>query len=177
MGLFSKKKQMVEYDKVESERQKKIMREIFNEAVSEGETYQIFLATELSSKYEKGLFLDTNTTTYYYYIFGFREKDKKMFMVQVDPELVNYSHPIAIEVDTLKDISFNKKYDEVCLEYKKEVGMFGEVMKIHDYGKKTMGGISNLYQETERNAFLDFLEDVRKEMTENGYTLSKWKRE
>ena len=79
MGLFSKKKQMVEYDKVESERQKKIMQEIFNEAVSEGETYQIFLATELSSKYEKGLFLDTNTTTYYYYIFGFREKDKKMF--------------------------------------------------------------------------------------------------
>lgn len=168
---------MVEYDKVESERQKKIMREIFNKAVSEGETYQIFLVSELSSKYEKGFLFDTNTTTYYYYIFGYREQDKKMYMVQVDPELVNYSHPMEVEIENLKDIRSNKKYDEVCLEYKKEVGMFGEVMKIHDYGKKTLGGISNLYQETERNAFLDFLESVRKEMIEKGYKLSKWKRE
>ncbi len=176
MGFFSKKTKMVEYDKIESERQKKVMREIFNEAVEEGASYKIFLAAELETKFEQGFLIDSNTTTYYYYIFGYREKDKKMIMIQVDAELVNYSHPIFIEIDTLKDITFEKKYDQVCLKYKKEIGSYGEVIKIHDYGKNTICGIANLYQETERNSFLDFLETIREEIEKKGYKLSKWKR-
>lgn len=176
MSLFRKKSKEFVYDKEESEKKKKLIREIFNEAVENGTSYHVFLATELSSKYETGFFINTNTTTYYYYIFGYRESDQSMKMIQVDPELVNYSEPFPILVDTLKDITFEKKYDQVCLQYKKEVGSYGEVLKIHDYDNKTICGIQNLYQEEERQAFLDFLETVRGIMEKNGMKLSKWKR-
>lgn len=176
MSLFSKKTKEFVYDKEESEKKKKLIREIFDEAVEDGASYRLFLASELSSKFEKGFFIDTNTTTYYYYIFGYRENDQAMIMVQVDAELVNYSEPFSILVDSLKDISYDKKYDQVCLEYKKGFGSYGEVLKIHDYSNKTICGIQNLYQEEERNAFLDFLETVRDTLEKNGMKLSKWKR-
>lgn len=41
MGLFSKKPQVPDYDAVDCEAKKKRMREIFNEAVENGNEYEI----------------------------------------------------------------------------------------------------------------------------------------
>lgn len=44
MGLFSKKTKTVEYDAKDCEIKKKRMREIFNETVCDGDTYEILYA-------------------------------------------------------------------------------------------------------------------------------------
>ena len=44
MGLFSKKTKAVEYDANDCEIKKKRMREIFNETVNDGDTYEILYA-------------------------------------------------------------------------------------------------------------------------------------
>lgn len=54
------------------------MRELFNEAVADGDTYEILHATETSSKFEKGFVFNTNTTTFYYYILGYRKTTAKL---------------------------------------------------------------------------------------------------
>ena len=44
MGLFSKKPKEPEYDAADCERKKKRMREVFNEAVKDGDTYEVLYA-------------------------------------------------------------------------------------------------------------------------------------
>ena len=63
MGLFSKKPKELEYDTADCVNKKTRMRELFNEAVADGDTYEILHATETSSKFEKGFVFNTNTTT------------------------------------------------------------------------------------------------------------------
>ena len=63
MGLFSKKPKELEYDTADCVNKKTRMRELFNEAVADGDTYEILHATETSSKFEKGFVYNTNPTT------------------------------------------------------------------------------------------------------------------
>ena len=84
MGLFSKKPKELEYDTADCVNKKTRMRELFNEAVADGDTYEILHATETSSKFEKGFVFNTNTTTFYYYILGYRKNDCKIVLVQTD---------------------------------------------------------------------------------------------
>lgn len=78
MGLFSKKPKELEYDTADCVNKKTRMRELFNEAVADGDTYEILHATETSSKFEKGFVFNTNTTTFYYYILGYRKATAKL---------------------------------------------------------------------------------------------------
>lgn len=57
MGLFSKKSKELEYDAVECQNKKARMRQMFNEAVADGDSYKILHATETTTKFEHGLYL------------------------------------------------------------------------------------------------------------------------
>ena len=62
MGLFSKKPKELEYDTADCVNKKTRMRELFNEALADGDTYEILHATETSSKFEKGFVFNTRDT-------------------------------------------------------------------------------------------------------------------
>ncbi|MDE5803041.1 MAG: hypothetical protein K2I22_09030 [Lachnospiraceae bacterium] len=178
MGLFSRKPKELVYDAAECQSKKARMREMFNEAVEEGDSYEILRATETSSKFEHGFVFDTNTTTYYYYILGYRKSDGKVVMVQIDRELKQHSDAFFVDMDAVVGVNYYPKLKQACLIYKKGYGSYGEILNIYDTGSKTASGIgiTNIVQEQEREGFLDFLEGVRSRLEQAGHKQEKWKR-
>lgn len=176
MGLFSRKPKELIYDTADCTKKKARMREIFNEAVEEGDSYTILHATETSSKFERGFVFDTNTTTFYHYILGYRASDNQIVLVQIDRDLTEHSEGVFLDVDDIVRVSYNPKYTQACLEYRKGYGSYGEVLSIGDTGSKTAYGIPNTVQPQEREAFLDFLEAMRSRLEQAGQKQEKWKR-
>ena len=84
MGLFSKKPQVPDYDQNDCEAKKKRMREIFNGAVEDGDSYEILYGYMSQSKFESGWIFDTNTTSFYFYIIGYRRSDFDIVLIQID---------------------------------------------------------------------------------------------
>lgn len=176
MGLFSKKPKAPEYDPADCEAKKKRLREIFNEAVEDGDSYEVLYASMNSSKYERGFVFDTNTTTFYYYVMGYRRSDFSIVLVQVDSALENRSEAIPIDMDSVVNVSYDPKITKACLKYRKDYGSYGELLGIGGTGGKTMYGPKNIHQPEERERFLDFLEAFRARLEQKGYKLDKWKR-
>lgn len=176
MGLFSKKPKELIYDAAECQKKKARMRELFNEAVADGDSYEILRATETSSKFEHGFVFDTNTTTYYYYILGYRQSDSKIVMVQIDRDLTQHSEAFYIDMGAVVKVTYYPKLEQACLIYKKGYPCYGEILNIYDTGSKTVSGIANIVQKEEREAFLDFLEGVRSRLEQAGNKQEKWKR-
>lgn len=177
MGLFSKKPKELAYDAAECQRKKAIMRKMWNEAVEDGDSYEILLAGQTSSKFEKGLVFDTNTTTFYHYIVGYRKSDSKIGMVQIDRELTQHTEPYFVDMSAVVGVSYHAKLKQAWLLYRKNYGAYGEQFNIDDTGSKTVAGIANLVQEEEREKFLDFLEELRSRLEKEGHKQEKWKRE
>ncbi len=73
------------------------MREVFNEAVKDGDTYEILYAYMSTSKFERGFVFDTNTTTFFYYITGVRQTDFSLVLVQTDTALQGHSEPFYVD--------------------------------------------------------------------------------
>ena len=176
MGLFSRKPKELEYDAEDCRRKKARMREIFNEAVEYGNSYEILHAMETTSKFEKGFVFNTNTTTFYYYIVGYRRNDKTIVLVQIDRDLTQHSEAFYIDMQAVVDVTYDPKIFQACLRYRKGYDSYGELLKIGDSGSKTLYGITNLVQKEEREAFLDFLEGLRTRLEQGGHKLEKWKR-
>lgn len=176
MGLFSKKSEVPDYDTVECDIKKKRMREIFNEVLENGDTYEILYAYMTSSKFEHGFVFDTNTTSFYYYIVGYRKDDFDIVLIQIDSELKEYSEPYHIDMSKIADATYNPKYYQVCLRYEKGCRDYGEILKIKGTDKKTLYGPKNIYQPEEREKFLDFIETLRANLEQKGHKLEKWKR-
>lgn len=176
MGLFSKKPKEPEYDAVDCEAKKKRMREIFNETVEDGESYEILYAYMTTSKFEHGFIFDINTTSFYYYIVGHRKSDFGLVLVQVDSELKEHSEAYHVEMDKVVNVSYNPKYYQLCFQYEKNYGSYGELLKIEGTSAKTMYGPKNIYQLEEREKILDFAEAFRAKLEQKGCKLEKWKR-
>lgn len=176
MGLFSKKPKAVEYDADDCEIKKKRMREIFNETINDGDTYEILYAFMSTSKYEQGFVFDTNTTTFFFYIVGYRKSDFNLVLVQIDSQLKEHSDAIYIDMDNVNNVSYDPKIHQLCFEYKKGTGSFGELPKIGGTSAKTLYGPKNIYQPDEIEKMLDFAEVFRVTLEEKGYKLDKWKR-
>ncbi len=176
MGLFSKKEKNAVYDAADCERKKKRMREIFDEAVMDGESYDLLYAYMTTSKFEKGFLFDTNTTSFYYYIVGYRTSDDQILLVQVDHDLKEYSEAYRIDMDKIVNVSYDPKICQLCLEYEKGYGTFGELLKIKGTDANTKFGPKNIQQKEERERFLDFAEHLRDVLKDKGYRLDKWKR-
>lgn len=176
MGLFSKKPKEPDYDKEDCEVKKKRIREIFNEVVEDGDSYEVLYAYMNSSKFEQGLIFDTNTTTFYYYVLGYRKSDFDIILIQVDNELKEHTEAFHIDMENIVNVSYDPKIEKACLEYKKGYGSFGELLAIGDTSRKTLYGPKNINQPEERGKFLDFLEEFRANLEQKGYKLDKWKR-
>lgn len=176
MGLFSKKPKELVYDAVECQNKKVRMRQMFNEAVTDGDSYEILHATETTSKFEHGFVFDTNTTTFYHYILGYRQSDHRIVMVQIDRDLTWHSDEIEIDMNAVIKASYNPKYHQACLQYKKGHPDYGEILDIGDTGSKTVAGIPNTVQKEEREAFLDYLEILRNRLEQQGNKQEKWTR-
>ena len=176
MGLFSKKPKVPEYDPADCAAKKKRLREIFNEAVEDGDSYEVLYASMNTSKFERGFFFDTNTTTFYFYVVGWRRSDFRIVLVQVDSALENHSEALPIDMDSVVNVSYDPKISKACLEYGKDCDRFGELLGIGGTSSKTMYGPKNIHQPEERERFLDFLETFRAHLEQKGYKLDKWKR-
>lgn len=176
MGLFSKKAKEVVYDAAECNNKKAIMRRMFNEAVADGDSYEILHATETTTKYQRGFIVDTSTTTFYHYILGYRKADDKVWLVQVNRELSEHSEPWEVDMSLVDDVSYNPKLSHANLIYKKGTPGYGEILNIGDTGSKTVYGIANMVQKEEREAFLDYLEEFRAKLEAKGIKQEKWKR-
>ncbi len=177
MGLFSKKAKAPEYDPADCETKKKRLREIFNEAVEDGDSYEVLFARMSSSKFERGFVFDTNTTTFYFYVVGWRRSDFRVVLVQVDSALENHSEAMPIDMDSVVNESYDPKITKACLQYRKDCDRYGELLGIGDTGSsKAVCGPKNIHQPEERERFLDFLEDFRARLEQKGCKLDKWKR-
>lgn len=176
MGLFSKKPKEIEYDEQECRRKKALMRKMWNEAVEDGDSYEILHAGQTTSKFERGFVFDTNTTTFYHYIVGYKRGDRKVGMVQVDRELTQHTEPFFVDMSAVVGVSYHPKLKQAWLLYRKNYGDYGEQFNIDDTGSKTVAGIANLVQKEEREKFLDFLEELRSNLEQQGYKQEKWKR-
>ena len=176
MGIFTRQPKGLVYDEAKSRRNMGKMRELFNDAVEDGDSYAILHATETTSKFERGFVLNTTTTTFYHYIVGYRKSDWKVVMVQIDRELTVHSDAVYVEMDKVVGAHYNPKYLQVCLTYVKGYPDYGEILNIGDTGSKTVAGIPNTVQQEEREAFLDFIEGLRGRLEQQGYKQEKWKR-
>lgn len=175
MGLFSKKAKEVDYDPVASTNNKVCMRRLFNEAVSEGDSYTIMECYSSTSKFEQGIWFNKTTTSFYFYILGYRRSDNQVILVQVDSNLTEHSEAFFVDMEALADIVYYPKIEQAALVYRKGYGPYGEILNLGDLGRKEIG-ITNLYQKEERNDFLNFLEEYRHILERKGCKLSKWKR-
>lgn len=176
MGLFSKKPKEIDYDAADCQRKKERMRELFNGEVDDGDTYKILHAAQQTYKFERGFVTNTNTTTVYHYILGYRAEDYKIVLVQTNMDLTQCSDAFYVDVDSVVNVSYNPKIQMACLQYPKNSPEYGELLYLSDTGRKTMADIPNIVQPQEREAFLDFLEDVRSRLERQGKKLEKWKR-
>ena len=176
MGLFSKKPKELEYDAADCQRKKEIMRRMWNEAVEDGDSYEILRSGQTKSKFERGFVFDTNTTTFYHYIVGYRKSDWKVGMVQIDRELTQHSEAFFVDMSAVVGVNYYPKIKQAWLLYRKGYGDYGEEFNISDTGSKTVAGITNTVQAEEREKFLDFLEELRGRLEQQGYKQEKWKR-
>lgn len=169
MGLFSKKPKEIEYDAAECERKKEIMRQMWNEAVEDGDSYEILHATQTTSKFERGFIFDTNTTTFYHYIVGYRKSDSQVTLVQIDRELTRHTEPFHVDMGAVVGVAYYPKQQQAWLLYRKGYEGYGEQFNLGDSGSKTVAGIADLVQKEEREAFLDFLEGLRSRLEIEGH--------
>ncbi|GFH91291.1 hypothetical protein IMSAGC002_02543 [Lachnospiraceae bacterium] len=161
---------------MDCERKKKRMREVFTEAVKDGDTYEVLYAYMSTSKFERGFVFDWNTTTFFCYIVGFRRSDFSLVLVQTDADLQEHSDPFYVDMDNIGNVSYEPKVRQLCFEYKKGSEDFGELLNIGGTNSKTLYGPKNIHQPEEIERFLDFAEAFRGKLEQNGFKLDKWKR-
>ncbi len=176
MGLFSKKPKELVYDAAECQRKKELMRQMFNETLADGDSYEILHATETTTKFEHGFLFDTNTTSFYHYILGYRKSDDSIVLVQVDQQLTQHSEACYVDMPAVVGVHYNPKYSQAVLTYRKNYPQYAEILDIGDTGSQTMAGITNTVQKEEREAFLDYLEVLREKLLQQGHKQEKWKR-
>lgn len=97
-------------------------------------------------------------------------------MVQIDRELTQHTEPFFIDMSMVEKVSYDAKLKQAWLIYRKGYNAYGEQFNISDTGSKTMAGITNTVQPEEREKFLDFLEELRSRLEQQGYKQEKWKR-
>ena len=102
--------------------------------------------------------------------------DFDIVLIQIDQELKEHTEACHIEMGKVVNVSYNPKYYQLCLEYEKGYGQFGELLNLGDTSRKTMYGPKNIQQTEEREKFLDFAEAFRGTLEQKGYKLDKWKR-
>jgi len=173
MGLFFRKKPR--YDEEISTENKKRLREIFNDAVPDGESYRILYAGATDQAFSRGLLADARATTFHNYIVGYRREDFEVVIVEIDRAMIQYAEPLYIDIDEIKETKYNRKIRQAWFVYKNGPA-YGIKIEINDSDADTRYMIPNLHQEKERELFLNFFERYTNILRKRGYTIPHWKR-
>ena len=154
MGLFSRKPKM---DMEEVQKNKVKMRQLFNQAVSDGDSYEVLYATTGSTWKE-----DSNTRVYQFIslVFGYRETDFKIVVVPVNIELTEFSEPLEIEISEVKAVKYRKKESNLDMDFS-ERGRRSMYFGFSDIGQNSKSFVDNVSQEEERQKLIAFVEKYR----------------
>ena len=173
MGLFFKKTS--KFDEEISTENKKRLREIFNDAVSEGESYRILYAGATDQAFRKGLIADTKATTFHNYIVGYRREDFQVVILEIDRAMIQYAEPLYIDIDEIKETNYYRKTRQAWFVYKNGPA-YGIKIEIGDSDANARYTIPNLHQEKERELFLNFFERYTNVLRKRAYSIDRWKR-
>lgn len=173
MGLFKKKQPVFNMENVEKNKQK--MRELFNAAVEDGDSYKVLHAHATVSDYNA--FTKVRTSTYTNYIFGYKEEGYSVVVMSVDRDLTSVGMPRYIDIQTVKETNYYKKYCQAWFVYEdsKTYG-YGTELQIDDHPSNTQYTTPDIKQEEEREAFLDFFEKYTEHLRAMGRKIKPWKR-
>lgn len=157
MGLFSRKPKM---DMEEVQKNKVKMHQLFNQAVSDGDSYEVLYATTGSTWKEDGLLSDTRVYQFISLVFGYRETDFKIVAVPVNIELTEFSEPLEIEISEVKAVKYRKKDCYLDMDFS-ERGRKSMYFGFDDIEQNSKSFVSNVSQEEERQKLIAFVEKYR----------------
>lgn len=157
MGLFSRKPKI---DMEEAQKNKVKMRQLFNQAVADGDSYQILYATTGSTWKESGILSDTLVSQFISLVFGYRESDYKIVALPVNIKLTEYSEPWEIQVSEVKAIKYRKKENSMSMDFK-ERGRNSTYFSFDDVEQNSHSFVDNVSQEEERQKFMAFIETYK----------------
>lgn len=98
MSLFRKKK----WDIERSEQNKGLIRQLFNQAMPDGDTWKIVYGYGLNIKTSDYIIARKTTYTYTSLIIGYRESDMSIALLQTTPELEGCSEAEIFTRDSIK---------------------------------------------------------------------------
>lgn len=156
MGLFSRGPKI---DPEEAQKNKIKMRQLFNQAVPDGDSYTILYATTGSTWKESRILSDVRVYEFISLVFGYRETDFKIVTVPVNIQLTEFSEPITIESPEVKSIRYkNKKNDDVLYVSFSQPGRPLAHFCLGDIGKNSHSFVDNISQQEERQKLKAFIE-------------------
>lgn len=157
MGLFSRKPKI---DMEEAQKNKVKMRQLFNQAVSDGDSYQILYATTGSTWKEEGILSDTRVYQFISLVLGYRETDFKIVAVPVNIELTDFSEPLEIQISEVKAVKYRKREDSLDMDFSQR-GRRSMYFGFRDVEQNSHSFVDNVSQEEERQQFIAFIEKYR----------------
>lgn len=159
MGLF-KKKEPPFLPERDAENKRK-MRALFNDAVENGDEYQLVCMYTSSGKWERGLVWDTHTTTFHFYILGYQPGNPQIILLANNVELTAHGEPVSLNLQEMQSATYYRKLHQLAMEQKKEyippreTGYY--IFNIGDKSEKSLF-IKSLRQEEEREGLLALAE-------------------
>lgn len=157
MGLFSKKPKI---DMTIAQENKVKMRQLFNQAVADGDTYQILYATTGSTWKENGILSDTRVYQFISLVFGYRESDFKIVALPVNIQLTEFSEPLEISISEVKYVKYRKKDTTLDMDFT-ERGRKSAYFSFSDVEQNSHSFVDNVSQEEERQQFMAFVEKYK----------------
>lgn len=157
MGLFSRKPKI---DMEEARKNKIRMRQLFHQAVDDGDSYQVLYATTGSTWKESGILSDTRVYQFISLVFGYRETDFKIVAVPVNIELTEFSEPLEIQISEVKAVKYRKRESTLDMDFS-ERGRGSMYFSFTDVEQNSKSFVDNVSQEEERQAFMAFIEKYR----------------
>lgn len=88
-------------DEVKSDENKRRMREIFNQCVSDGDKYTVLYASSTESKLDNYVVVKVHKTTITNYIVGYREDNPTIVLIQITPAMSQFDEPIYFRRDEI----------------------------------------------------------------------------
>ncbi len=157
MGLFSRKPKI---DMDEAQKNKVKMRQLFNQAISDGDSYQVLYATTGSTWKEEGILSDTRVYQFISLVLGYRESDFKIIALPINIELTEFSEPLEIQISEVRAVKYRKRENTLDMDFSKR-GRGSMYFSFGDIEQNSRSFVDNVSQEEERQQFMAFIEKYR----------------
>ncbi len=157
MGLFSRKPKI---DMDEAQKNKVKMRQLFNQAISDGDSYQVLYATTGSTWKEEGILSDTRVYQFISLVLGYRESDFKIIALPINIELTEFSEPLEIQISEVRAVKYRKRENTLDMDFSQR-GRGSMYFSFGDVEQNSRSFVDNVSQEEERQQFMAFIEKYR----------------